>query len=55
MFQGTKFEKNVIDKKWGYKSPDSSCESEDATEKGIPLLVCNGVIVTISFGEISDY
>ena len=55
MFQGTKFEKNVIDKKGGYKSPDSSCESEDATEKAIPLLVCNGVTVTISFGEISDY
>ena len=55
MFQGIKYEKNVIDKKWGFKSPDSSCESEDATEKGIPLLVCNGVIVTISFGQISDY
>ena len=54
MFQGTKFEKMWLIKK-EYKSPDSSCESEDATEKVIPLLVCNGVIVTISLGEISEY
>jgi len=45
----------VIDKKWKIISPDSNCKSEDATEKAIPFLVCNGFTVTISFGEISDY
>ena len=39
----------------GYKSPDSSSESEDANEKVIPLLVCNGFTVTKSFSEISDH
>ena len=39
----------------GHKSSESSSESEDATEKVIPLLVCNGVTVTLSFGEISDH
>ena len=52
---GDKILKKCDWKKRGYKNPDSSCESEDATEKAIPLLVCNGVTVTISFGEISDY
>ena len=54
MIQGTKFEKMWLIKKV-YKSPDSSCESEDATEKAIPLLVSIVVTVTISFGEISDH
>ena len=48
-FRGQNLKKMWL-KKRGYKSPDSSYESEDATEKAIPLLVCNGVTVTISFG-----
>ena len=52
---GGKIWKKCVWYKKGYKSLYSNCESEDATEKAIPLLVCNAVTVTISFGEISDY
>ena len=54
MFQGTKFEKNVIDKKGNTKVLIPAVNQKMQLE-AIPLLVCNAVTVTISFGEISDY
>ena len=54
MFQGTKFEKNVIDKKVDTKVLIPAA-NQKMQLKMLPLLVCNGVTVTISFGEISDH